>query len=94
MSDERKEYEVKGTVTISTEEYRDLLTDKFEAEKSMESYRQRFWDEQTKSSNLKEKVEAQEKSLNHYRDFVNSNESMQTAYKAYLNSKITVEEML
>lgn len=33
MNENKKEYSVIGTVTIGTDEYRDLLTDKFEAEK-------------------------------------------------------------
>ena len=36
--DEKKEYSVIGTVTIGTDEYRDLLTEKFEAVREKEEY--------------------------------------------------------
>ena len=54
---EEKKYEINGTVTISTEEYRDLITEKFEAKKDMEDYRSRYWSEQNKTKELTSKVE-------------------------------------
>lgn len=35
MDENKKEYSVVGTVTIRTDEYRDLLTEKFEADKAI-----------------------------------------------------------
>lgn len=87
MSEERKEYEVKGVVTISTDEYRDLLTDKFEAQKDADSYRNRYWSEQSESNKLKEKIEVLEKGQKNYRDFVNSSPEITALYKQWLVSK-------
>jgi hypothetical protein len=81
---EEKQYDYKGTVTISTEEYKDLITEKFEAKKDMEDYRSRYWSEQNKTKELTSKVEAQEKSISHYRNFVNSKEDITLEYKMYL----------
>lgn len=87
MSEEKKIYDVKGTVTISTEEYRDLITDKFEAQKSSDDYRSRYWSEQSESNKLKEKIEALEKGQKNYRDFVSSSPEITALYKQWLVSK-------
>ena len=89
---EEKQYEYKGTVTISTEEYRDLVKGVFEAEKNADSYRSRYWEEQSKNNKLEEKVKAQEKALSHYRDFVNSDSDFVHAYKIFLTQKIDNED--
>lgn len=81
---EEKQYEYKGTVTISTEEYRDLIKGAFEAEKEAESYRSRYWEEQGKTSELKKKVETLEKGQKNYRDFVNSSTECTALYKQWL----------
>lgn len=43
MEENKKEYSVIGTVTIGTDEYRDLLTEKFEAEKEKAEEHDRWW---------------------------------------------------
>ena len=85
--DEQKKYEVQGTVTISTEEYRDLITEKYEAQKEMEDYRHRYWDEQSKKRELESKVAALEKGQKNYRDFVNSTPECTALYKQWLINK-------
>ena len=84
---EEKQYEYKGTVTISTEEYKDLIKGVFEAEKNADSYRSRYWEEQSKTTKLEDKVKAQEKAVAHYRDFVNSDSEIVQAYKLFLIHK-------
>lgn len=54
MGEERKKYDVVGTVTISTEEYRDLVKDKYEAEKSKEYYYNKYWEYERKCKELDE----------------------------------------
>ena len=56
--DERKEYSVVGTVTIGTDEYRDLLTDKFESEKKADEERNRWYKEYTRANDLQKQVDA------------------------------------
>ena len=41
--DEKKSYSIVGTVTIGTDEYRDLLTDKFEAVKKADEEHDRWY---------------------------------------------------
>ena len=43
MEENKKEYSVIGTVTIGTDEYRDLLTEKFEAEKARDEEHDRWY---------------------------------------------------
>ncbi len=85
--EEQKKYEIQGTVTISTEEYRDLIYDKVNAEKEKNDYMHRYWDEQNKSSELKDIIAAKDKSIAFYRDFVNSSEEICKAYKEFYMNK-------
>lgn len=49
--EERKEYSIVGTVTIGTDEYRDLIESRMEMEKSRDYYMREGWkkDEQIKN---------------------------------------------
>lgn len=85
--DEKKQYSVVGQVTISTEEYRDLIEGKFTAENDRDDYRSRYWKEQDVSKKAQEKVEAQEKAITWYRDFVNADPERQNAYKLFILAK-------
>lgn len=84
---EEKKYEFTGQVTISTEEYRDLMQVAIKNEVESDDYRRKFWAGQEKVKYLDEKVAAQEKALSHYRDFVNSNDDIKVEYKMYLKNK-------
>ena len=57
--EEKKTYSVVGTVTISTDEYRDLIREKFEAEKEAEYQRHRWYTEYE----AKQKLEEENKKL-------------------------------
>ena len=52
MGEERKEYSIVGTVTISTDEYRDLIADKFEAEKSKDYWCSQYYEKNKEVSKL------------------------------------------
>lgn len=52
--DEKKKYDIVGTVTISTEEYRDLIYDKCEAEKNKDYYYNKYWEYERKCKELDE----------------------------------------
>jgi chromosome segregation ATPase len=54
---EEKKYSVVGRVEIGTDEYRDLISEKFESQKQMEYYRDKYWDEQKVTNELKKEVE-------------------------------------
>lgn len=82
--DENKKYPIEGTVTISTAEYRDLLTCSVANEKEASEYRSKYWAEQNKTSKL-------EKSLAELKEFVQSDEDMWNAYRNHLIEKALKE---
>ena len=53
MEEEKKTY-APGTVTISSEEYRDILTEAFDAKKDAEKWNTKYWDEYRAKRNLEE----------------------------------------
>lgn len=85
--DERKQYSVVGQVTIGTDEYRELIESKFSAEKDRDDYRSRYWHEQDVSKKANEKVEAQKKALDLYKEFITSDAERLNDYKMFLATK-------
>ncbi len=73
--EEKKEYSVIGTVTIGTDEYRDLIEDKFESQKNAEFYRDKYWSEQSMTKKLKEENDALKAELDKYKKFIKKNSS-------------------
>ena len=66
--EEKKTYSVVGTVTIGTDEYRDLITEKFQAEREADRQRTEWYNEYTraeklvaKNTKLSEKLDSLEK---------------------------------
>lgn len=53
MNEEKKTY-APGTVTISSEEYRDILTEAFDAKKDMDKWYTKYWEEYHKERSLEE----------------------------------------
>lgn len=62
--EEKKEYSVIGTVTIGTDEYRDLIEQKLSADKTMEYYRNKYWEEERKVKELSKQVEVLNEKIN------------------------------
>ena len=89
--DEEKKYSVVGQVTIGTDEYRELIEEKFLAEKERDDYRSKYWHEMDEKKQLQEKVAVQEKALEQYRAFVNKTPEIMSAYKMYLVEKSNAE---
>lgn len=71
--DEKKVYSIVGTVTIGTDEYRDLIEGKLEAEKSRDEYSSKYWDKYREVSKLEEENKMLKQELDKYRKFVNDN---------------------
>ena len=63
MDENRKEYSVIGTVTIGTDEYRDLLTEKFEAVKAKEEEHDRWYEQYRETQNYKSECEELKKQV-------------------------------
>ena len=84
MSEERKQYEVVGEVKIGTDEYRDLIEDKNEAEKQSDVNLHRAWDAEKQRDELKKKVTAQEKAIARYKKFISMTEERSAAYNLFI----------
>lgn len=70
--EDKKEYPVTGTVTISTEEYRDLITDKYEAENRKDYYMREGWKKDEEINKLRKQVEVLTAQVEKYKNFVKS----------------------
>lgn len=84
---EEKKYSIIGKVEIGTDEYRDLISGLATAELNAESYRNKYWSEQTKSSNLEKKLEAMTEKADKMSEFINSSEELKAKYALFLVSK-------
>lgn len=56
MSLKDRDYATVGTVTIGTDEYRDLIEENIANEKDASSYRSKFWAEETKVKELENQL--------------------------------------
>lgn len=74
MNEERKKYEVIGTVTIGTDEYRDLLEDKFQAQKDRDYYSSKYWEEYKKVGELEKKIKSLQTQNDQYAKFIAEND--------------------
>ena len=73
MDENKKEYSVIGTVTIGTDEYRDLLTDKFEAVKEKDRYYNDYWEQYRKCSELEKRVKELTLKLEQLQQYIKAN---------------------
>ncbi len=71
MSEERKEYSVIGTVSIGTDEYRDLIERCSDLEHELQSVRSEKSDYYWKNRELEDKVKEMEKDIEQYKCFIN-----------------------
>lgn len=92
MSDERKKYDIVGTVSIGTDEYRDLIEAMKDAEKNADEYRSRYWKEQDTTKSLKEQVEKLQKKVDLWNGFLADHTAICEDWNRYLASKYTGEE--
>lgn len=70
---EEKKYTVVGKVEIGTDEYRDLLTEKFEAENRVDRYMREGWDKDKKIKELERQVETLHEKLVKCETFMKKN---------------------
>lgn len=84
MADEIKTYSIIGKVEIGTDEYRDLIEGRLEAEKESDNYRNKYWDKQSEASKLSDKVKALEKTLDEYKKYINSSERRLNDFNQYM----------
>lgn len=73
MEENKKEYSVVGTVTIGSDEYRDLVTEVVYNKGEAEKYRSDWWRERDKANALEKKVEALQNELVKYKKYIKEN---------------------
>lgn len=71
--DEEKKYNIVGTVTIGTDEYRDLIQARFEAQRQADSLNNRWCDEYRKANDLQKQVNALKAKLEKCEKFIKKN---------------------
>lgn len=71
MNEEKKEYSVVGTVTIGTDEYRDLIETCSNLEHELCSVRSKNSDYYWENNKLKSRVEELEKMVEQYKEYIN-----------------------
>ena len=73
MDENKKEYSVVGTVTIGTDEYRDLLTEKFEAEKAGSEWHDKWYQEYRTKCELESECKKLKEELDKVKNFIKKN---------------------
>lgn len=72
--EEKKEYRVVGTVTIGTDEYRDLLTEKFEAIKEKDEYYTKYWERYNRVNELEKQTKELTSKLEQLQQYIKAND--------------------
>lgn len=69
---EDKKYSIVGRVEIGTDEYRDLITERFEAENAKDRYMREGWKKDSEINDLKKQVEVLTAQVEKYKNFIKS----------------------
>lgn len=83
---EEKTYSIQGTVTISVEEYRDLLVSKLEAEHELQEKRSRAWKAESETDKYKTRIKELEQENRIYGDFIASDPQLTVKFFTYRNA--------
>lgn len=81
--EEKKLYPVNGTVTISTEEYRDLIESSIKTQHSLDKMRSDWCSEYGRANKLQKELEESKADLEKLTAFVYSKKDLQLAYKLF-----------
>lgn len=81
--EEKKLYPVNGTVTISTEEYRDLIESSIKSEHSLDKMRSDWCSEYGRANRLQKELEESQEHRAKLEAFVNSKKDLQLAFKLF-----------
>ena len=71
MEENKKEYSVIGTVTIGTDEYRDLLDEKYKAEKEKYEWHDKWYSEYCEKNKLTKELEKLKEELSQVKELLN-----------------------
>lgn len=87
-----KDYEIKGTVTISTEEYRDLINEACTLRAKGQKEHDDWYDEYNKRRELESKLSKCETKIQEFNDWLNSDDSARTKFKLWKVEKESADE--
>ena len=76
MDENKKEYSVVGTVTIGTDEYRDILTEKFNAEKETREWHDKWYREYCDHGKLENEYKKLKEELDKLKKFIAKNKTI------------------
>lgn len=82
-NEEKKEYETKGTVTISTEEYRDLITAAIELKAKGQREHDDWYKEYSARTELEGKLKKAEEKLQRFEDWMDSDNSLRPKFRLW-----------
>lgn len=81
--DARKTYENVGRVELSTEEYRDLVFDLYEARRDRDKEHDDWYKEYNRAQELEKKVKSLEKKVTIFEDFLSEHSSVKEDFENY-----------
>lgn len=76
MEENVKEYKIVGTVTIGTDEYRDLIEDRFKALQDKQEWHDKWYKEYCEKDKLTQKCKKLEDELDKLRKFIAKNKAL------------------
>lgn len=82
-----KDYPVQGTVTISTQEYKDLVTTSIKLESELSEMRSRCWRVESEKSGCEKKLEALQTEVNLLNRFIASSSERVQEWFTWRNSQ-------
>lgn len=83
--DEKKTYAIVGKVEIGTDEYRELIEGKVNAQRELDDYRGKYWKEQNKVSELEKQIEELKGNYEKIADFVKQDNERYQCYVQYVS---------
>lgn len=84
---EQKQYELKGTVTISTEEYRDLISDVYELQAKGQKEHDDWYKEYQRANELEKTNKALNEKVNMFKEFLSNNATVNEDYNNFVMRK-------
>lgn len=91
MDDEKRNYSVIGTVSIGTDEYRDLIEAVKNAEAKLEKKESEYWEQYRKTNKAEVELKDIKEKYSKYSDFISGSEEIKAKYKLWLIEKQTAE---
>ena len=85
---EKKEYDVKGTVTISTEEYRDLIEEKEQLWQAGQHEHDSWWAKYKECDELEKQVKKLQAKIDEFNEFLADHETVKGDFESFCLRKL------